>query len=160
MAVADVTRRPETDDDAAFLLDLYRSTREQELAQVDWTDEQKRAFIAMQFKAQRDHYRREYAGAHFDILERHGEPIGRLYLHERADEIRVVEITLSPSVRNQGLGGALLADVLAGAARSGRSVSIHVERFNPARRLYERLGFRPVAGQADDSIYLLLAVHP
>jgi len=158
--LADVTRRPETDGDAGFLLDLYRSSREQELALVDWSDDQKRAFIAMQFKAQRDHYRREYPGAHYDVLERLGEPIGRLYVHERADEVRVMDITLSSNVRGQGLGGALLGQILDEAAESGRTVSIHVERFNPALRLYERLGFRPVDGQTHDSIYLLLEVRP
>ena len=34
--------------------------------------------------------------------------------------------------------------LLAYADRLGRPVSLHVEPFNPARRLYERLGFRVI----------------
>ena len=158
--LAGVRRRPEEDGDLPFLLTLYRSTREQELSFVDWNDAQKQDFVAMQFEAQRDHYRREYTDASFEIVERHAVPIGRLYLHQRRDEIRVMDITLAPEARNLGLGGALLREVLADAAGTGRSVTIHVERFNPARRLYERLGFRQVGGEPADSIYLLFEARP
>jgi hypothetical protein len=39
-------------------------------------------------------------------------------------------------------------------------VTIHVERFNPARRLYDRLGFRGVRGEPDDRVYLFLEARP
>jgi predicted GNAT family acetyltransferase len=38
----------------------------------------------------------------------------------------------------------LMRNVLAAAAAEGQAVSIHVEIFNPAMRLYERLGFRQI----------------
>jgi RimJ/RimL family protein N-acetyltransferase len=153
-----VRLRPEEDADAPFLLALYRSTREQELAMVEWTDDQKHAFVAMQFTAQREHYHREYQGASFDVIERDGLPIGRLYVHERPDEIRIMDVVLAPAARNGGIGTALLHAVLDEGARSRRPVTIHVERFNPARHLYERLGFR-VAGEPD-SVYLLMEATP
>jgi ribosomal protein S18 acetylase RimI-like enzyme len=40
---------------------------------------------------------------------------------------------------------------------TARTLSIHVEANNPARRLYERLGFRSVA---DHGVYLLLERAP
>jgi len=158
--LAGVHLRPEEDADLPFLLALYRSTREQELALVDWPEEQKSAFVAMQFNAQRQHYRREYPGARFDIVERDAVRIGRLYVHQRPDEIRVMDIAMAPAARNQGLGGALLRAILDEGRQSRRPVTIHVERFNPARRLYERLGFRSVGGESDESIYLLLEARP
>jgi RimJ/RimL family protein N-acetyltransferase len=158
--VTPVTRRPERDADIPFLLALYRWTREQELALVDWTDSQKDDFIAMQFNLQREHYHREYANARFEILESDGVPIGRLYVHERLSEIRVMDIALVPSARNRGLGSKLLGEILTHAANTSRTVTIHVERFNPALRLYERLGFRPAGEQREDSIYLFLEARP
>jgi ribosomal protein S18 acetylase RimI-like enzyme len=152
--------RPETESDGPFLLALYRSTREQELSLVDWTEEQKSAFVTMQFTAQRQHYRREYPGARFGIVERDGIAIGRLYVHERSEEIRIMDIAVIAEARNQGIGGALLRSVLAEGARSQRPVTIHVERFNEARRLYDRLGFRGAGGESDESIYLLLGARP
>jgi ribosomal protein S18 acetylase RimI-like enzyme len=37
-----------------------------------------------------------------------------------------------------------MRDVLARAEREGVAVTLHVESWNPARRLYERLGFASV----------------
>jgi RimJ/RimL family protein N-acetyltransferase len=156
----DVRLRPEQDSDLPFLLELYRSTREQELLLVDWTEDQKRAFVAMQFAAQRQHYRREYPGARFDIVERDAEPVGRLYVHERPDEIRVMDLALAPNARNQGIGAALLRELLDEGGRSQRPVTIHVERFNPARRLYDRLGFTATGRESEDDVYVFLAAAP
>ena len=139
-----VTLRPETDADVPVLLSIYASTREHELARVDWPDEHKQAFLRMQFEAQHRHYLSTYHGASFSLVERHGQPIGRLYLHERDGEVRIVDIALLPAARGQGIGTALLDEVLASAQARGQRVTIHVEHDNPARRLYERLGFREV----------------
>jgi ribosomal protein S18 acetylase RimI-like enzyme len=139
-----VTLRPQTDADTDFLLALYGSTRADELALVPWTDAEKAAFIAMQFRAQSIHYATYYADADFLVIERDGVPVGRLYLHRSDGEIRIVDIALLPTARGAGVGTALLREVLAEGARTGKTVSIHVEHANPALRLYRRLGFAPV----------------
>jgi ribosomal protein S18 acetylase RimI-like enzyme len=54
----------------------------------------------------------------------------------------MVDIALLPEYRRAGIGSAILKDLLAEGARGGKRVSIHVEIFNPALALYERLGFR------------------
>ena len=152
-----VTLRPETDADADVLLAIYASTRAHEMAQVDWADEQKAAFVQMQFEAQRRHYVEHYPGASFEVIERGGAPIGRLYLHEGSDDVRVMDIALLPEARGHGIGAALLRSVIDAAAASGRRVSVHVELGNPARRLYERLGFLPVEERGH---HLLMECHP
>jgi ribosomal protein S18 acetylase RimI-like enzyme len=159
-SLAGVRLRPEEESDLPFLMALYRTTREQDLLLVAWSEEQKSAFVAMQFSAQRQHYRRTYPGARFEIIERGASSIGRLYVHERSDEIRIIDIVVAPEARNQGIGGALLRALLDEGRRSRRPVTIHVERFNPARRLYDRLGFRGVGGEPDDSVYLFLEARP
>jgi len=149
-----VLLRPRRNDDDGFLAELYASTRADEMALVeDWTEEQKNTFLAMQFEAQTKHYDEHFSDAEFLIVERGDEPIGRLYLHRRQDEIRVVDIALLPQHRRSGIGGRLMREVLDEAARSGRVVRIHVERNNPAMRLYERLGFLVVD---DLEVYLLM----
>lgn len=140
-----ITFRPETPEDDAFLLDLYGSTREDELRAVDWSDEQKRQFVAMQFNAQRQHYRLHYPDCAFLVVELEGERIGRLYVRRADDEIFVIDIALIPEVRGRGIGGMLMSELLSEAASTGRKVSIHVEVFNPALRLYQRLGFKYVS---------------
>jgi ribosomal protein S18 acetylase RimI-like enzyme len=140
-----IISRPITPDDMPFLLRVYGSTREEEMAMVvDWTPEQKAAFVRSQFEAQHNWYQDHYQGARFDVILVDGVPAGRLYVHRRESEIRLVDITLLPDFRGGGTGSALLRDLLAEGEAAGKRVTIHVEVFNPAMRLYERLGFLPV----------------
>mgnify|MGYP002641344995 CR=1 FL=1 len=151
------TLRPATDDDRPFLLNVYASTREREMERVPWDYDQKASFLLMQFEAQDAHYRQHYPEASFDVVEADGEPVGRLYVSRWDEEIRIVDIALLPSARGHGLGSQLLADLLRESAEAGKAVSIHVEKENPARRLYERLGFREVE---DRGVYLLMRREP
>ena len=57
------------------------------------------------------------------------------------DQILLVDIALLPEHRNAGIGTALVKTVLSEAASAGKPVVLHVEKFNRARFLYERLGF-------------------
>lgn len=141
-----ITLRPIREEDMGFLLAVYRSTREDELATVvDWTEEQKAWFVLMQFNAQHAWYQEHYGGATFDIVLVDGVPAGRLYVHRRDTEIRLVDITVLPELRNRGIGSALLAGLLAESEESGKPLTIHVEKYNPAMKLYRRLGFKTIA---------------
>jgi GNAT superfamily N-acetyltransferase len=148
-----VSLRPAVDDDQAFLLAVYAGTRADELALVDWDDARKAAFVRMQFEAQHAYYREQYPDAAFDVILLDGEAAGRLYLNRSPDEIRIVDIALLPDRRGQGIGSVLMARIQDEAAREGKPLRIHVERFNPALRWYEKLGFAPVA---DRGVYLFL----
>ena len=149
-----VTLRPITDADLPFLLQLYATTRVDELAQVPWTDEQKAAFIVQQFQAQHAWWQEHYTGARFDLVLVDGAPAGRLYVDVWEREIRVVDIALAPAHRGGGIGSMLLRRVFAEGDAAGKPVSIHVEVFNPARRLYDRLGFRETGTHGD--VYILM----
>lgn len=141
--------RPITDDDDGFLFRLYASTREEELAVTDWSDEQKAEFLRMQFDAQHRHYQEHYAGARFDVVLEDGEPVGRLYVDRTPerfpDEIRLVDVAFLPEHRGRGLGSRLLGELIEEARAAGKRLTIHVEIYNPALSLYERLGFRPIS---------------
>ena len=139
-----VALRPLIEADEPFALSVYASTREEELAPVPWTDEQKAAFVAMQFAAQSAHYAEHYTGLTSDVILVDGEPAGRLLVARWSREIRIVDITVLPAFRGRGVGSALLAELMDEAVEMGKALSIHVERDNRARGLYERLGFEPV----------------
>ncbi|MCX7557405.1 GNAT family N-acetyltransferase [Xanthomonadaceae bacterium JHOS43] len=128
--------------DLPLLERVYASTRTEELAQTDWDDAQKAAFLHFQFHAQHQHYITHYADAEFFVIERDDAATGRLYLHWRASELRIVDIALLPEHRGAGIGSALLHALIDAAAARGAFVSIHVEKMNRAMALYYRLGFR------------------
>ncbi len=136
--------RPERAGDYPFLERLYASARAAEVAPLDWPENAKRQFLSHQFQLQYRHYTEHYRDSEFSILERGGAPVGRLYIFRGASDHRIVDISLLPEIRNAGVGRALLEAVLAEAAAAGKTVSIHVEKFNPALRLYRRLGFREI----------------
>lgn len=145
--------RTATPDDEQFLRAVYASTRAEELARVPWSDEQKRAFTDMQFAAQNTDYRRHYPDAQYSIIEVRGVPAGRLYVDRCKNEIRIIDIALLPEHRRAGIGTKLLRELQHEAHTAGKTLTIHVEKFNPALRLYQRLGFRQIE---DKGVYLFL----
>ena len=153
----EITLRAEKPDDREFLFRLYASTRQAEMAVVPWTHEEKEAFIWMQFEAQRRDYHLNYKAASFQIVLVNDEVAGRLYLDRRANEIRIIDITLLPKWRGLGIGSHLLGEVLAEGQGRRLPVSIHVERSNPALHLYKRLGFQKVSAYG---IYWLMVWKP
>ena len=139
-----ITFRRTTDADVPFLRHLYGTTREEELRPVPWSDEQKQQFLEMQFTAQKSHYEEYYPDCDFLLIEMDRTPIGRLYVDRGDDDIRITDIALLPEFRGRGIGRMLIEEILAEGQSTGKSVSIHVEHDNPARHLYDRLGFRHV----------------
>lgn len=136
--------RAMTDEDLPFVARLYASTRAGEVAATGWPPETQAAFLDQQHRAQHAHYRGAYAAGEWLIVERGADSIGRLYLFEAEDQLELIDISLLPEARGAGLGGAILADVIASADARGKGVRLYVEKFNPARRLYARLGFNVV----------------
>jgi ribosomal protein S18 acetylase RimI-like enzyme len=124
---------------------------------VPWDDAQKDAFLRMQFDAQDAWWHENYGGASFDVILVDGEPAGRFYVHRGPSEIRIVDIALLQEQRGNGIGTRLLEELLAEGDAGGKSVTIHVERMNPALRLYERLGFSIAE---DKGVYLFLERAP
>jgi ribosomal protein S18 acetylase RimI-like enzyme len=148
-----VTLRPVTPEDVPFLAGVYASTRAEELAVTGWSEEEKAVFCRRQFDAQSAHYRENYPDASFQVIESDGVSIGRLYVAHWEKEIRIVDISLLPEARRTGIGTKLLRELQDEARSAGKSLTIHVERFNPALRLYERLGFQQIE---DKGVYLLM----
>jgi ribosomal protein S18 acetylase RimI-like enzyme len=151
-------RAAEFDLDLEFLRQLYASTRQDELAVTGWPQPQIDAFLAQQFNAQHQHYISNFAGADFDlILDADDKPIGRLYLEERDDEFRIIDIALLCDARGKGIGGSILRRIIQRASDARKPVRIHVEATNRAKELYLRLGFQTVE---DHGVYQLMECNP
>jgi GNAT superfamily N-acetyltransferase len=141
-----ITYRLRTEGDMPFIERLFGSTRD-ELAITGWPEEMKQRFIAQQHFAQNRHFELSHPGAEWLLIEQGGEAIGRLYVEDRGGDILLVDIALMPESRGRGIGTAVIADLLAQGREAGKPISLSVYKTNPARRLYQRLGFMP-AGDA------------
>lgn len=128
-------------DDAAFLYAVYASTRQEELAPVPWSAAEKEAFLHQQFAAQDAYYRQHRPNTEFLVILDGGDPVGRLYVCESADQLLVMDIALLPEHRGRGIGTRLIEALLERAKARAVPVTLHVESNNPAQRLYARLGF-------------------
>ena len=136
-----LTTRPATDLDDAFLCELYGSTRVEELALVDWNDEQKEAFIRMQFDARARSYAASFPQAEQNIVLADGIEVGAWIIDRGMAGIRVVDVAILPACRNQGYGTELMTRIQEEGRTSSRVVSLSVDRGAPAQRLYARMGF-------------------
>ena len=152
-----ITIRPAGDADYDFMRLLYHSTRAEEMEHFPFEDVEKRVFLDQQFAAQFQHYSVHYPTCERNIIESDGRPIGRLWIDEWADQIRLVDIALMPEWRGSGVGSTLLHQVLRRGTAALKAVTIHVEAYNPALRLYKRLGFEQVD---TNGVYLLMRWAP
>jgi ribosomal protein S18 acetylase RimI-like enzyme len=92
------------------------------------------------------------------FAEQHGKIVGAAWARRLSaeqfkfpygdEETPKVLIGVRPSVRGQGIGEKLMRALIGEAARRGLGLCLSVRSENPARRLYERLGFRDIPGSA------------
>lgn len=149
----DISLRPIADDDMEFLFRLYASTRVEEQALAGWPDEQWEEFLLMQFHLQHTQYMRSYVNPSFDIIQKNGIAVGRLYVDRREDECRLIDIALLPEFRHRGIGGSLLGALVLESEQRGVPLSLHVEKNNPALDYYQQIGFRI---EADKGAYFFM----
>jgi ribosomal protein S18 acetylase RimI-like enzyme len=156
-AIGELGLRQALPGDAELLYRIYASTRDEELAVVPWDAATREAFLRMQFAAQDSYYRSTFRSTSYDLIVRGEEVLGRLYVDRAEEAWLVLDLALLPEHRGNGIGTRLLTRVQAEAAAAGKPVRMHVERYNPAQRLYSRLGFKQIA---DEGVYLLLEWQP
>jgi ribosomal protein S18 acetylase RimI-like enzyme len=144
ISVQTLTLIPVTSSDDPFLYRTYASTRSEEMALMGWSAEQTEAFLRMQFEAQRRSYRMQLPDATYWVIQCSDIAVGRLILDRTLEEIHIVDIALLPEFRGHGIGATLMKSLMTEAAQAAKVVRLHVERFNPALRWYEGLGFSVV----------------
>ena len=134
---ADLFLRDATPEDEPFLFEVYASTRIEELEGLGWNEDQKRAFIKMQFVARE----RTYPRVDDRIILLDARPVGRMLVDRNDAEILLRDIALLTEYRNSGIGSRLIHDLMNEATAAGKPIRLHVVSSSPAVRLYERLGF-------------------
>ncbi|HEY2961585.1 MAG TPA: GNAT family N-acetyltransferase [Pyrinomonadaceae bacterium] len=137
-----VELRPVSQSDGPFLLSVYMSTREAELAQAEWQEGQKEAFVRWQFDLQRGEYDARFPDAAYHVILVDQQPAGRIWVGTDDEQIRLLDIALLPQFQNRGVGTALLHRLMDDARQSGKALRHMVFMLNNnAKRFYERLGF-------------------
>jgi GNAT superfamily N-acetyltransferase len=136
-----ITLRPVTADDDAFLLEVYKCSRGDDLRGLGWDEARISEFLEMQYEAQQRFYESEYQQADDRIIMLDGSPAGRLVIERRDREIRCIDLALLPAQRSAGIGTFLIRQVQDEAKRENRPLRLQVIRFSRAVVLFERLGF-------------------
>ena len=140
-----VELRPVSESDNEFLLSIYASTREDELAQVEWVEGQKEIFLRWQSDLQRKEYETRFPDADYRVIVVDQQPAGRIWVGTDDQQIRLLDIALLPQFQNRGVGTVLLKSLMAEAETAGKALRHMVFVLNNnADRFYERLGFKKI----------------
>ncbi len=127
----DYSLRPASKDETEALYAIHRAAMEDYVAQTwgSWDDA----------------WQREYFTSHWpDVrlaIEASGELAGFVDLDEQGETIHIGNIELRPASQRNGIGSAILKAVQQRAEIKSVPVTLQVLKVNPARALYERLGF-------------------
>jgi GNAT superfamily N-acetyltransferase len=140
-----ISFRPVTAGDEEILLEIYQSSRGDDLRGLGWAEDRIREFLAMQYEAQQRFFESEYKRADDDIILFEGKAAGRLIVERREHEIRCIDVALLPQHRNRGIGTLLIQRLQAEAASEKKPLRLQVIRFNRAVNLLERSGFMRVS---------------
>jgi ribosomal protein S18 acetylase RimI-like enzyme len=149
--------RPVSERDVPLLREIYCSTREAELAQLDWTAAEKQEFLNSQFDLQHHYYQLHFPEAEFYVVTHFDQDIGRLYLDPHGEDFRLIDIALLAAWRNQGIGSGIVRGIIASANECRKPIVLHVEANNPVLSLYRRLGFQTLA---NNGVYTKLSRAP
>ena len=82
--------------------------------------------------------------AHYQVVMVRGRDVGAVAVEWRDAEVFLADIEILPEWQRCGLGTAIITAILTEAGQRKLPVALQVLKGNPARRLYERLGFRVV----------------
>ena len=133
--------RPASTRDEDFFLQLYQSSRGEDLRGLGWDEDRISEFLEMQYEAQGNFHAGDFPNASDEVILLDSQPIGRLTVDRRVDEIRLVDLALLPDYRNRGLGSRLIQSLKEEATLQRKPLRLQIIRFNRALGLFERLGF-------------------
>jgi GNAT superfamily N-acetyltransferase len=136
-----INLRPVTADDEQLLLEIYKSSRGDDLRGLGWEEDRISEFLGMQYEAQQKFFESEYQRATDEMILWKGKPAGRLIVERREHEIRCIDIALLPAHRSRGIGTFLIQKLQDEARREKKPLRLQVIRFNRAVNLFERGGF-------------------
>ena len=123
--------RPATENDIDFLYALHVATMKEYVDKIwGWDD----AF-------QESVFRRNYAPSAIQIITLAGVDVGMISVEERNEDVFLRAIEIHPAHQRQRLGATIIQQIIVDAAVKSKPVRLQVLKVNPAKRLYDRLGF-------------------
>jgi ribosomal protein S18 acetylase RimI-like enzyme len=133
--------RPAQSADSNFLEALYSSTRD-DLRQINAESGFVEELIKMQHALQMQGNAANYPDALQLVVEKFGEPIGRVIVDFGPNEVKILNIAFINEARGKGYGSGLLRGLQQVAAKLQTPLTLEVMQSNlQARQLYLRLGF-------------------
>jgi ribosomal protein S18 acetylase RimI-like enzyme len=125
-----ISFRPAIENDFDFLYALHRATMK-EYVNKTWGEN---AF-------QESMFRKNFVPSQIQVITLAGNDIGMISLEETNEDIYLRVIEIHPMCQRQGLGTTIIQKIIEAAARQKKPVRLQVLKVNPAKSLYERLGF-------------------
>lgn len=143
-----VSLRPATPDDSEYLCRLNEATIRPYAEQTygPWDEAVARRIFAERFRPESTR-----------IVVIDGRDAGMLDVRISERAVTLANIRVAPEYQGQGIGTRLIGEVIREAHRRGLPVALRVLKVNPARRLYERLGFVIVS---ETKTHYLMWAHP
>jgi ribosomal protein S18 acetylase RimI-like enzyme len=123
--------RPAFDRDLDFLYQLHVATMKDYVDRTwGWED----AF-------QESVFRKRYVPAEIQIMTCEGRDMGMISVEERQADIFLRAIEIHPDFQGQGIATGIINNLIADGRRKMKPIRLYVLKVNPAKRLYDRLGF-------------------
>jgi GNAT superfamily N-acetyltransferase len=143
-----ITLRPAVDAD-------FEACRRTYFAETDWINER----LQLKRDDQESMFRKLWDPAQVCIIQADGVDVGWLQAVASKREHLLGQIFVDAPFQNRGIGTEVLRRVIDEASRRKLPVRLAVVKFNPSRRLYERLGFR-VTHEDDRKVYMTRKPDP
>ena len=133
------TLRDITRDDYEFIYELNKTVNKENVEKVwgAWNEDSQREFLKNRFDLIR-----------MKIITLDDNDIGVLEVEEKEEELYLEEIQILPEFQGRGLGTQIIRSLILRANKNEKSLGLRVLKINPAKKLYERLGFS-IVGETD-----------
>jgi len=137
-----IALRPALDQDFDYCRRVY-------FGEMEWIIEE----LHLDRSAQQIGFQQSWVPAQVRIITLDGADVGWLQTMMDGDDLFVGQIFVDRPFQRRGIGTEALKRLISEAAQVDRTVCLAVVKINPARRLYERLGFR-VIHEDDRKFYM------
>lgn len=143
--VGNVHLRPETPDDDTFVRGLLAELKAAEFAPLALPAEALAQLVESQVAIYRHGHAIQFPDARHQVIttQDYGRA-GYLAMVHHGDALHLTQFLVASALRGRGIGTATLATLLGTARSDGLRLRLSVNPWNPARRLYERMGLSVV----------------
>ena len=137
-----IALRPALDHDFEYCRRLY-------FREMKWIIDK----LHLDRAAQEVSFRQQWNPTQVRVITLDGTDVGWLQAITQDDELFVAQMVVDGPFQRKGIGTEVMKRLISEASEFNLSMRLNVVRINPARRLYERLGFR-VTHEDDRKFYM------